>query len=66
MVAALQAREPAVFYVNGPGGTGKSFLFETLLRRVRGDIAVAYGGRICHAHFGFPCPFHKTMRLAMS
>eukprot|EP00435_Cladocopium_sp_Y103_P060653 s247_g22.t1 len=65
--AALDTRAGAVFLIDGPGGTGKSFLFQALLHSVRGrgDIAVACswnglaasllpGGRTCHARFGFP------------
>jgi type II secretory ATPase GspE/PulE/Tfp pilus assembly ATPase PilB-like protein len=50
------------FFVNGPGGTGKTFLYNTLLSTVRssGDIAVAVassgiaallmkGGRTAHS-----------------
>ena len=41
--AALTNSEQSIFFVDGPGGIGKSYLFETLLRYVRGqgDIAVA-------------------------
>ena len=67
--AAIDSQSPAVFFIDGPGGTGKSFLLTALLRYTRGlgDVAVACswnglaasllpGGRTCHARFGFPVP----------
>jgi hypothetical protein len=55
--------------LDGPGGTGKSFVFEALLAwtRGRGEIALACawsglaatlltGGRTCHSTFGLPVP----------
>ena len=69
---ALDTRTPTIFFIDGPGGAGKSFLFEALLHYVRGqgDIAVACawsglaaslrpGGRTCHARFGFPVPLPR-------
>lgn len=69
---AIDVDTSAVFFVDGPGGTGKSFLFEALLHYVRGrsGIAVACswnglaasllpGGRACHARFGFPVPLPR-------
>ena len=66
---AIDAGESKLFFVDGPGGTGKSFLFTSILHYVRGrgEIAVACswnglaasllpGGRTCHARFGFPVP----------
>ncbi|CEP08870.1 hypothetical protein [Parasitella parasitica] len=34
---------PRIFFVDGPGGTGKAFVFNALLNRIRqdGDIAIA-------------------------
>ena len=59
--SAVQSR---VFFVDGPGGTGKSFLMEMLLARVRFDGGVALavassgiaaqlltGGRTAHSRF---------------
>ncbi len=69
ITTAIDAGESKLFFVDGPGGTGKSFLFTAILHYVRGrgEIAVACswnglaasllpGGRTCHARFGFPVP----------
>ena len=69
IAAALALGTGAIYFVDGPGGTGKSFLFQALLHTVRatGQIAAACswnglaasllpGGRTCHARFGFPVP----------
>ena len=71
-LSALEDNVGRIFYVDGPGGTGKSFLLEALLHFVRGKghIAVACawsglaasllpGGRTCHARFGFPVPLPR-------
>ncbi|CAB5176430.1 unnamed protein product [Rhizophagus irregularis] len=67
--AILQAiaDENGCFFVDGPGGTGKTFLYNTLLATVRssGEIAVAVassgiaallmmGGRTAHSRFKIP------------
>ena len=72
LVRVFDSREPAVYFVAGPGGSGKSFLFEAFLHYVRGrrEIAAACawsglaatllpGGRTCHARFGFPVPMPR-------
>ena len=60
---------PHIFYVNGPAGAGKTFLYTKALRRVRSTdrIAVAVamsgiaallleGGRTAHSRFKLPVP----------
>lgn len=62
----LQAK---LFFVDGPRGTGKTFLYELLLAEVRsqGDVALAVassglaalllaGGRTAHSRFSIPIP----------
>ena len=62
-----------LFFINGPGGFGKTFLFETLLAAVRsqGKIALAVassgiaaelleGGRTAHSRFKIPIPITET------
>ena len=69
VVEALRAQQGGVFFVDGPGGSGKTFLQEALLHHVRGqgDIALPCawsgiaatllpGGKTCHGTFGFPVP----------
>ena len=72
IVHAIDNNEGAIFFVDGPGDSGKSFLFEAILHYVRGlnEIAVACawnglavallpGGRTCHARFGFLVPLPR-------
>ena len=71
IVAALDtpstSRRGRAFYVDGPGGSGKTFLYETLTRLVhgRGEVALACamsgiaatllpGGTTAHALCGLP------------
>ena len=69
VMEALDSRSPAIFFVDGPGGSGKSFLFEALLHHVRGQTKVAIacawsglaaallpGGRTVTSRFGLPVP----------
>ncbi|XP_066164591.1 uncharacterized protein [Oryza sativa Japonica Group] len=64
---AVGSAQGGVFFVDGPGGTGKTFLYSALLATVRskGDIAVATatsgvaasimpGGRTAHSWFKIP------------
>ena len=57
------------FYIDGPGGTGKTFLYNALIHIVRGEgeivLPVAWtgiaatlleGGRTAHSRFKFPVP----------
>jgi hypothetical protein len=66
-VNAYTSNRPEVFFVDGPGGTGKTFLENLLLATVRakGDIALAVassgitsilldGGRTAHSRFKIP------------
>ena len=58
-----------LFFIDGPGGTGKTFLYDLLLARVRsqGEVALAVassglaalllaGGRTAHSRFRIPIP----------
>ncbi|XP_021727429.1 ATP-dependent DNA helicase PIF4-like [Chenopodium quinoa] len=64
---AVLDNKPAAFFVDGPGGTGKTFLYSTLLANVRtkGMIALAvassgiaasglFGGRTANSRFKIP------------
>jgi hypothetical protein len=64
-----EATHGNVFYIDGPGGSGKTFLYTKLLRHVRslGKIALAVsmsgiaallleGGRTAHSRFRLPVP----------
>lgn len=67
ILAAINDDRGSVFFVDGPGGTGKTYLYQALLATVRshGKIAVATatsgvaasilpGGRTAHSRFKIP------------
>ncbi|CAB4416164.1 unnamed protein product [Rhizophagus irregularis] len=67
VIAAVETETPTIFFVNGPGGTEKTFLYNTLLGKVclNGHIALAVassgiaafllpGGRTAHSRFKLP------------
>ena len=66
---AVRSGRPAIFFVDGPGGSGKSFLFEAIIRYVLGlrklPLACAWSGiaasllpngRTVSSRFGLPVP----------
>ena len=66
---SVAQKKGEVFFVDGPGGSGKTFVEQALLHHVRGSGAIALacawsgvaatlleGGRTCHSTFGFPVP----------
>ncbi|PKC07689.1 hypothetical protein RhiirA5_376858 [Rhizophagus irregularis] len=67
------------FFIDGPGGTGKTFLYNTLLSTVRssGEIAVAVassgiaalliiGGRTAHSRFKIPLKLNESSTCSIS
>jgi hypothetical protein len=67
ILAAVDGGDGGVFFVDGPGGIGKTYLYRALLSRVRGEkkIAIATatsgvaasimpGGRTAHSRFKIP------------
>nr|XP_045087172.1 uncharacterized protein LOC109751715 [Aegilops tauschii subsp. strangulata] len=67
ILASVERADGGVFFVDGPGGTGKTFLYRALLSKVRseGNIAIATatsgvaasimpGGRTAHSRFKIP------------
>ncbi len=67
IVNAVQANSPKAFFLSGYGGTGKTFLYQTLCNKLRGDgrivLCVAAsgiaslllpGGRTAHSMFKIP------------
>lgn len=76
---ALNDSEPCCIFVDGPGGTGKTFLYQTIchLVRSRGETifptawtgiaaALLQGGRTCHSRFGLPVPFTRESTTRIS
>jgi hypothetical protein len=72
IVGNVDDGSPGFFFIDGPGGSGKTFLYETLLHHVRGQGHVALacawsgiaatllqGGRTCHSRFGLPVPLPR-------
>jgi hypothetical protein len=69
---AYESNQPGIFFIDGPGGTGKTFVENMILARVRsnGDIAIAVassgvaallldGGRTAHSRFKIPINTHS-------
>ena len=69
IVAALREGRSGMHFIDGPGGTGKSFLFEALIHHARGQgklpLACAWSGiaaallpngRTASSRFGLPVP----------
>uniref|UniRef100_A0A452YN05 ATP-dependent DNA helicase n=1 Tax=Aegilops tauschii subsp. strangulata TaxID=200361 RepID=A0A452YN05_AEGTS len=67
ILAAVDAGDGGVFFVDGPGGTGKTFLYRSLLAKVQGEGKIALatatsgvaasimpGGRTAHSRFKIP------------
>ena len=72
VMESIDSKKGGIFFADGPGGTGKTFVEEALLHKVRsrGEVALACawsgvaatlleGGRTCHATFGFPVPMPR-------
>ena len=72
IVAAVLDERPGFFFIDGPGGAGKTYLYTAMLHRVRGESLVALacawsgiaavlleGGRTCHATFGLSVPMPR-------
>ncbi|XP_027171825.1 uncharacterized protein LOC113771446 [Coffea eugenioides] len=79
ILAACFSLEGQAFFVDGPGGTGKTFLYRSLLATLRSQnhvaIAVATsgiaasilpGGRTAHSRFKIPLDFSKTKSCQLS
>ena len=79
--AVMQAIADAngCFFIDGPGGTGKTFLYNTLLATIRssGEIAVAVassgiaallimGGRTAHSRFKIPLKLNESSTCNIS
>jgi hypothetical protein len=67
IMSAIDTDEGGLFFVDGPGGTGKTFLYRTLLAKVHSENKLAMvtttsgvaasimpGGRIAHSRFKIP------------
>ncbi|XP_073151882.1 uncharacterized protein [Henckelia pumila] len=79
IIECLGKRNGDVFFINGPGGTGKTFLYHSLLATIRsqGLIALATatsgvaasilpGGRTTHLRFKIPIDLHANSYCSIS
>jgi hypothetical protein len=71
VIQAYESNQGGVFFIDGPGGTGKTYVENMILARIRstGDIALAVaasgiaalildGGRTAHSRFKIPIAVH--------
>jgi hypothetical protein len=71
IINAIQGEtQQKLFFIDGPGGTGKSFLYNTLITYIRGELRkplivvassgiaalILHGGRTAHSTFNIPVP----------
>ncbi|XP_027178073.1 uncharacterized protein LOC113777236 [Coffea eugenioides] len=79
ILAACFSLEGQAFFVDGPGGTGKTFLYRSLLATLRSQnhVAIAVttsgiaasilpGGRTAHSRFKIPLDFSKGKSCQLS
>ena len=72
IATAMREKKPFFAFVDGPGGSGKTFLYEAILHYARGEgwvgLACAWSGiaailleqgRTCHSRFGLPVPMPR-------
>jgi hypothetical protein len=69
---AIDSGNGACFFIDGPGGSGKSYLYQTLTHNVRaqrksvlcvattGIAATLINGMTAHKQFGIPVPCHEN------
>ncbi|KAK8809606.1 hypothetical protein WA158_000549 [Blastocystis sp. Blastoise] len=68
-----------MFFIDGPGGTGKTFLYNTIIKSIRNNIddviAVAWtgiaatllcGGKTSHSQFGLPFELNESSSSSIS
>ena len=72
IVNAVQSNEGHCFFLDGPGGSGKSYLYQTLTHNLRaqgrsvlcvastGIAATIIQGMTAHKQFGIPVPCHEN------
>lgn len=79
IIHAVLNHEGGVYFLDGPGGCGKTFLYNTLLQRVRSTKGIALsvassgiaaelidGGRTAHSMFKIPIPVQKDSTCNIS
>ncbi|CAB4418715.1 unnamed protein product [Rhizophagus irregularis] len=79
VIQAVEQNSSEYFFVDGPGGTGKTFLYNTISAKVRshGEIALPVassgiaallinGGRTAHSRFKIPIKLNETSTCNIS
>jgi hypothetical protein len=79
IISAYRNKTGGAFFVDGPGGTGKSFLFNTILANIRLDKKIALavassgvaalllsGGRTAHSRFKIPLKINEDSMCNIS
>lgn len=77
--ASVASNLNKIFFVNGPGGTGKTFLYRVICNKIRGDGHIALcvassgiaalllpGGRTSHSMFKIPIDINEDTMCAIS
>jgi primosomal protein N' len=72
IIGVIHEKWPPVFFVDGPGGIGKTHVYGLLLAKVRNQRRIALvvasfgivallleGGRTAHSRFKIPIDFHE-------
>ena len=67
IIASVENNEGRLFFLNGPGGTGKTFVYNTICAKLRSEGAIIlcisssgisalliHGGRTVHSMFKIP------------
>lgn len=73
MIEKVDSNSSGVFFIDGPGGTGKTYLYKALLANVRSRgmiglatatcgvaAAIMSGGCTAHSRFGIPIDVHES------
>ena len=76
---AIEHNSPECFFIDGPDGTGKTFLYNIILAKIRlcGEIALPVassgiaallidGGRTAHSRFKIPIKLNETSTCSIS
>lgn len=76
---SVTAKEPAIYFLDGPGGSGKTFTYSTILATLRsqGKICLAtassgiaaillQGGRTAHSRFAIPLSLNEGSKCSIS
>lgn len=79
IVTAMLSENGGYFFIDGPGGTGKTFLYRALLATVRATRGIALavassgvaasllpGGRTAHSRFKLPIQIEESMTCSLS